>query len=446
MPFQAVRDRLKQLDYQPDGNSGLLLDKYVKTLGDDHQAQHEVYKHLQGQTWFCNPSSVYLLALKMRIRCAVECGCGSALFRSVSRVAVGLGADSVLENSLTLSRTYGTPAIPGEALKGLARHYCLTRLGGFRKGVVETCNEATDMQRAPYLPSPVGWHDGSLRGQELAEAHAKIEELASRGIVDPDGYSMFDYLFGHECAAACVAFHEAWWVPESSQGGPFLEDVMTVHHQDYYSGDPSTGNVPPPADYDSPNPIPFIDVGPGNVFWVTVAGEPALRTLGLKILGMALADDGIGAKTSTGFGHLKLIGNEDLRNQELNTEFMSFARREPGPVPVSIPTPVATPPAATRPPAPPQDPAKAAADAERGRIRAELGARFEKEFDGRHPVDVMTLLKKLPDEEALFRSYAADKLSEDARVREWKKTKTADFGLIKDWRRAFETELQRRLS
>jgi CRISPR-associated protein Cmr6 len=40
------------------------------------------------------------------------------------RLIVGLGGDNVLETGLTLHHTYGVPLIPGNALKGLAAHYC----------------------------------------------------------------------------------------------------------------------------------------------------------------------------------------------------------------------------------------------------------------------------------------------------------------------------------
>jgi CRISPR-associated protein Cmr6 len=89
------------------------------------------------------------------------------------RLATGLGNESVLEVGIRLSHSYGTPVIPGSALKGVLR--------------------------------------------------ARIEDEGLR-----------DFLFGSPSSSAFVEFQDAWWIPDSRS--PFALDVMTVHHPDYYAG------------------------------------------------------------------------------------------------------------------------------------------------------------------------------------------------------------------
>jgi CRISPR-associated protein Cmr6 len=58
-------------------------------------------------------------------------------FKTVRRMVIGLGGENVLEAGLSLHHTYGTPLLPGTALKGLASHYCDQVWGAdmrFKKG------------------------------------------------------------------------------------------------------------------------------------------------------------------------------------------------------------------------------------------------------------------------------------------------------------------------
>lgn len=91
-----------------------------------------------------------------------------------ARLATGLGNESVLEVGIRLSHSYGTPVIPGSAIKGVLR--------------------------------------------------ARIEDEGLR-----------DFLFGSQESSSSVEFQDAWWVPDSHS--PFAVDVMTVHHPKYYGGE-----------------------------------------------------------------------------------------------------------------------------------------------------------------------------------------------------------------
>jgi len=156
----------------------------------------------------------------------------SVLYREApvrGRMVVGLGNESILENSITIHRTYGVPYIPGSALKGLAAAYAHRFLADakWRKEVRD--KEGT-------LISPIGG------------AH-KI-------------------MFGDTISAGYVTFFDALYVSGSGfkgqDGNPHAlwPDVITVHHPDYYQekkqGEKPDEKLVPPADWDSPTPISFM--------------------------------------------------------------------------------------------------------------------------------------------------------------------------------------------
>lgn len=173
--------------------------------------------------------------------------------RATSRMVVGLGGKGLLEAGLTLHHTYGVPYLPGSALKGLASSFAAQKLGG-------------------------AWAKGG-------EAHTA--------------------LFGTTEASGLVVFHDALLQPNPNQRKPLLPDVLTVHHPDYYQD----GGKLPPADWDSPNPVPFLTVSPNTSFKLALTGpEGDWLKAAWEILGWALRDYGVGGKTSAGYGRLKVDG------------------------------------------------------------------------------------------------------------------------------------------
>ncbi len=172
------------------------------------------------------------------------------------RVVVGMGEGSAWENNITLCRTWGTPYIPGSALKGLTSSYA-ARNGG------------------------EDWHKpNSADGQ--------------KGVLQ-------SLMFGSLGAAGEVTFHDAWWEPteERKDRCPVESDVITVHHASYYGG-----SAAPPADWDEPNPVTFFATT--GVFWIAVSGPVDAVECASELLAKALKEDGIGAKTNAGYGRLSL--------------------------------------------------------------------------------------------------------------------------------------------
>jgi CRISPR-associated protein Cmr6 len=173
------------------------------------------------------------------------------------RLVVGLGAESILETAITLHRTYGVPFIPGSALKGLASaaaHRFLTN-----------------------------------------DEWRKKTKTAEQG----DSHKI---MFGNTKTAGFVTFHDALLVPEGGQI-PLDLDVMTVHHAKYYGNGKS-----PPADWDSPNPVSFVTAR--GTYLIALEGPEEWTRAAMDILGDALQEDGIGAKTAAGYGRMKVDGHK----------------------------------------------------------------------------------------------------------------------------------------
>ena len=181
---------------------------------------------------------------------------------TMGRLIVGLGSENVLETGIRLHHTYGLPVIPGSALKGLAAHYCD--------------------------------HSWGKRGQA-------DENQRFRGGGKGDCYNL---LFGTTEDGGVIAFHDALIVPASLDRGGLMLDVMTPHHPKW-----QTDKVAP-TDFDSPIPVAFLSVSGMFRVRVSWAGPPECQEAGkwtdlaFYLLKEALAEWGVGGKTSSGYGRL----------------------------------------------------------------------------------------------------------------------------------------------
>lgn len=166
------------------------------------------------------------------------------------RLSIGLGGESVLETAITLHRIYGVPYIPGSALKGLAAYYARNR---------------------------------------LQEGDWGVKSKA------------YQIMFGDTTSAGYLTFFDALYVPGTGHGSkPLWPDVITVHHPQYYQGNEQ------PADWDSPTPISFLSAT--GSYLLAIGGDPAWVGKAFEILNLALAAEGIGAKTSSGYGRMTIAG------------------------------------------------------------------------------------------------------------------------------------------
>jgi CRISPR-associated protein Cmr6 len=203
--------------------------------------------------------------------------------QTTGRLIIGLGSENVLETGIRLHHNYGMPIIPGSALKGLAAHYCDQVWGTVDAGFRRTTKQEDEAYRK------------YLNGQKPK----------------PD-VNYHRLLFGTTDDSGCIVFHDAWYVPESSQQ-PLTLDVMTPHHPKWLDGSA------PPTDFDSPRPVPFLSVA--GTFRVAVSwngpqhpNAERWKEAALSLVKQALGEWGIGGKTSSGYGRL-VEDSESLRQE-----------------------------------------------------------------------------------------------------------------------------------
>src|SRR5205807_904220 len=121
-------------------------------------------------------------------------------------------------------------------------------------------------------------------------------------------YQQYCFIFGDTDEAGVIVFLDALYEPGTGHGERALHpDIITVHHQQYYQG---TENAP--ADWDSP--IPVLLLSATGTYLIALAapdlpaGEQREQWINdtFELLGLALKHQGIGAKTSSGYGRMKL--------------------------------------------------------------------------------------------------------------------------------------------
>lgn len=202
---------------------------------------------------------------------------------------------TVTEGSLLLHHTYGVPYLPGSALKGVLR----SRLDRF--------------STVPGLRDLTSELLGDLR--RIVSEPASAEEEAS-GL------------------ASLVDFYDALWIPEAppeaaGNWSPLALDIVNPHHPEYYTG--GGNGRRPPSDMDEPRPVHRLSLAPQARFLIVAEAPdapelaPWLRWLLHDVLATALAEDGIGAWTSAGYGRLETIGERPDRR--------ATARASQGPPP-----------------------------------------------------------------------------------------------------------------
>ncbi len=265
-------------------NPGLVLERY-QPVSRGSAEQAEPYSTFLKEVCDLSPPGIYAEAYEEWKAAVLGMpGVRAREFETRGRVIVGLGAESVRETGITLLHLYGAPVLPGSALKGLARRY-LTRRGEARSE--DELEEIATVMFGRGAGKPVL---GKRRSQR-----ENGEEI--------------------DAAAAYLTYFDAWYVPGSApRDKPLRRDIITVHHPRYYrsQGKPSGEDTLPPVpwDLDDPNPVAFISAR--GRFLVAVLGPDAegqWAEQALMVLERALADWGIGAKTSSGYGRLVPVGD-----------------------------------------------------------------------------------------------------------------------------------------
>lgn len=237
------RQTLRNIRKQDTTNAGLWLDKFIREQDPDDKESRRLLVQQVAETPFPAAYSHWFSKWEEALRAyGAEC----RVARTLGRMAIGLGQESVLETAVTLHHTYCVPYIPGSALKGLAGSFARQHLG-----------DQWQANTPAYLT-----------------------------------------VFGDTETAGYVTFFDALPRPNTAA---LHVDVITVHHEKYYQD----GSAPP-ADWDDPNPVPFLSATGSYLAALSGPSAEWLSTA-FKILKQALAHSGIGAKTSNGYGRLRLV-------------------------------------------------------------------------------------------------------------------------------------------
>ena len=239
------------LDRASGTHAELWLDRYVDDVGESKKRSDFIADVSTIPT-----PAMYVAFYNSWIQELAALGAKMHLAHVKTRMIVGLGDESVLETAIALHRTYGVPYIPGSALKGLAASYARQRLG-------------EDWQK------------------------------------DSKSNDAYKVVFGNTDDAGYITFFDALYKPGTGYNQQALyPDIMTVHHRNYYLSPAHA-----PADWDEPNPVPFL-TATGDYMLALAAPELEEQDAWIErtftILGHALEEMGVGAKTSSGYGRLKL--------------------------------------------------------------------------------------------------------------------------------------------
>lgn len=187
--------------------------------------------------------------------------------RLTSPLVTGIGESHPHEVGMVFDNNLGVPYIPASGIKGIAR----------------------------FAHTLSIWEDGlpadSQENLIDRDANGQI-----RGFNDEE-YEPVYSLFGNQKNRGRVIFLDAY--PARVPG--LHVDIMNPHYGDYYGDEKKTIS---PADYLSPNPIKFLTVAPGTVFFFRAVAERG-ADLPAKVraaLIRALTEEGVGAKTAVGYG------------------------------------------------------------------------------------------------------------------------------------------------
>lgn len=263
---RGVTDLVTQVPCR-ERHPGLQLDK----LSRPPEKQEHQRKAIEG---VCKAVGDQKLLAELRHRRDAALTQASArCFRatSVGPLTLHLTRASGLENAgIHLHPVYGFVCLPGSGLKGTARSYAET------------------VWLPDQLDPVAAWNDiRTVFGWAPKSESAKSWKPA--GVEDADGSS-----------AGAVVFHDAWPVE-----WPRLEpDIVNSHHAQYYA------DTDDPGDWDEPNMAFFLSVQSGTTFDFAVSVrsriDDGLLTRACTWLQAALAHEGAGAKTNSGYGRFRL--------------------------------------------------------------------------------------------------------------------------------------------
>ncbi|TYO92772.1 type III-B CRISPR module RAMP protein Cmr6 [Desulfallas thermosapovorans] len=256
------------------GHAGLWYDKYCSQWTKDKNGSKLNFEKLDWIKTVTGQNAgmpELITEMKERLVRLAESRCGKVFFFNTGgRFVTGLGREHPVENGFTWHFLLGAPFLPGPSVKGVVR----------------------------------AWAETWLQEEQ----------------------SVIDRIFGPEKKntrrVGSVVFFDA--LPAAPV--KLEAEVMTPHYMEYYKGQE------PPADWHSPNPIPFLTVAAGQTFVFAIAprrpeneNDHADMERVAGWLENTLLNAGAGAKTASGYGRFI---RDKRKEAVIRDEREKAARRE----------------------------------------------------------------------------------------------------------------------
>lgn len=295
---QLMRQDLVSLYHNAtSAHAGLLVQRGLISWASEDKAKKEKRELIEKITNI-KPSSVYQLALKRWIQKTYSMDTNSSFANLAAkiegRLMTGHPLGGALETGITTHHSYGMPILPGSSIKGAVRNY------------------------AEYL-----YCEKDANGSPIFEGKKNNRKLK----IPAHFHKTLEALFGTDEEAETqdagyIIWHDALWLPpinkdgsfkDSEESKPFMEDIITVHHQSYYNGKAAQATG-------MESPIPNQQLAVQGAFYFVLEGAPQWVAYAKKLLREAIQYNGLGAKTSSGYGYFVLNDSLDKNIQALITK------------------------------------------------------------------------------------------------------------------------------
>ena len=236
---------------------------------------------------------------------------------SNSRLRIGGGEADLFGNALTLHPVFGVPYLPGSSLKGVCRRAYIDEYhGGLEHEALGDptfcdlfgCTGITKIEEVDADGNVVRKQNGDPTTDEVDSYYRRDGDLGDRR----GALLFFD---GLPTAAPKV-----------------VVDIVNPHYKPYYE------KALPPADIYNPEPANFLAVE-GGEFAVVLALDPGRGAVApiaggeetgferaVAALRLALTEDGMGGKTTVGYGRFRDVGAERAAEEAARRRVLEEAR------------------------------------------------------------------------------------------------------------------------
>jgi CRISPR type III-B/RAMP module RAMP protein Cmr6 len=253
-------------------------------------------------------------------------------------------AGGVMENAgLCLDRLTGIPYIPGSAVKGCARRLAIQLLfessAGFQPATGsedlgakskrwDDCAQLLFQIARVFGWADQDWKPGSDFAYACGEEWDEIRERATKLLFaafpnwkKPTGNQLLWKSLPNYTGE--VQFLPAY--PFSAPAKDLELDVVTVHHREYYAGNPQYATAP---DIEEPVPVVFPAVAPGHVFaFAVLPGRrrgDGLLDIAKQWLKQGLETFGLGAKVAAGYGWFEVGKTSEICRIKIQDELKAI--------------------------------------------------------------------------------------------------------------------------